>query len=317
MTEFKAVAIENSMMEEGRTYPFTVVGYTELGEGESFFVMRDYLGYKMLMHAKHFSHYSFSVGCTIPCRIDKINCNGKIYLEPENPWYRENESYHFSVVGYGKRVNITGLPEVYYIVQDLANRNWTVKMHGELFPAKLPQSVFCQVVRIKKGKMYLRLHGMEEQSNQYSQGATYPFTLLGERADKSLGVSFYILEDSQGNRFSVKKKFFAKYRFKSGSQINCRVDGYNDDGGIFLEPEHPHYIIGNEYAFEIADKLEYCFKDGSRQKYLVLKDIFGEEIKMALKEESANQWADFSSVLCRIIQIRKSRIQLEPISGLV
>ena len=85
--------------QEGEIHPFKVVGFTEIpGTEESFFILQNSFGGKHLLKAISYTHYDLQIDTTINCKIDKINCSGKIYLEPENPIYKEGKIYDFKFI---------------------------------------------------------------------------------------------------------------------------------------------------------------------------------------------------------------------------
>jgi len=282
---------------------------------EPFFVLRDPLGYKMLLQVRHFMHYQIRENTELFCRIDKINCNGRIYLEPQNPWYIEGQTYPFEVVGSGINYHITGLPQSYYLVRDKARKIWTVKLQQNGLPQYYPDTVLCKIIRIKKGILYLRLDDGFSENSVLEQGLTYDFELLGEAVEKSSETSFYILQDVFKSRYVIKKKFYGKYNFIKGKSIKCRVDGFTDDGQVFLEPEHPAYTIGNSYPFPVVGRKEFRFSDGACQKYIVVEDMLGEEVNIPVEEASAGYWAQFNNVVCRVVDIKKSRLEVELTEG--
>ncbi|MBW6499524.1 MAG: hypothetical protein K0B09_14135 [Bacteroidales bacterium] len=313
--EFRPVKIQNSLLTEGQSYPFRLLGKMELGRGEEFFVLRDPLGYKMLMPAGYYQSYGFAEGQEIICRVDKINCNGRMFLEPQNPWYKEGELYEFEVLSHGHRENIAGNHEWYYVVKDRGGRPWRVKRPVSDGAGDIPESVTCRIERIKKGQLYLQLEGAAPEHRLLKNGETYAFTIAEEKVNPDDGFAYYILEESSGKRFLLRKKYYVNYRLKKGQPIKCRVDGTMGDGYPFLEPFHPHYQTGEVYDFPVDRLEEYIFSDGTRQKVMVLKDKLGEEIKVRVDEEAAIRWAPFRKLSCRVQKIRKSRLEVEILQG--
>jgi hypothetical protein len=47
----------------------------------------------------------------------------------------------------------------------------------------------------------------------------------------------------------------------------------------------------------------------------VLKDCFAEEIKVQVDEQQAARWANFRKLRCKVVRIRKSRLEVEILSG--
>jgi hypothetical protein len=312
---FRPVKIQNSLLTEGQTYPFSLLSKMELGRGEEYYVLRDPLGYKMLMPAGFYEHYGFMEGQEILCRVDKINCNGRMFLEPINPWYEEGKVYDFEVVSSGHRKNIAGLNEWYFMVTDKSGSHWRVKRPASIAGSNFPETLPCLVERIKKGHLYLQIHGHAPIHPLLKNGETYSFVIIYEAVNPDDGLAYFILEDNSGQRHLLRKKYFVNYRLKKGQEVLCRVDGAMGDGYLFLEPEHPAYSVGNEYVFDVARLEEYIFSNGTWQKVIVLKDCFAEEIKVQVDEQQAARWANFKKLCCKVIRIRKSRLEVEILFG--
>jgi len=309
--EFRPVKIQNSLLTEGETYLFKVLSKMELGHNETYFVLSDPLGYKMLMPAGFYNHYGFLPGQEIMCRVDKINCNGRMFLEPLNPWYTEGKVFDFKVVCSGRRKNIAGINEYYYRLMDVSGQTWQVRRPLANGFDDFPDKVNCFIERIKKGKLYLGLHGVDPSPGLLKQGQTYEFVILSEKVNPDDGFAYYIVEDPNGNRHFLRKKYFINYRFKKGLTFTGRIDGTFGDGLLFIEPKHPAYEIGGEYVFEVNRLEEYIFSDGIRQKNIVFKDCFDEDIKVKVDDQAARIWATCNKLKCRVFKIRKSRVEVE------
>ena len=88
----------NQYLEEGHIYPFLIRKQIELPNGGFAWILEDEQGVKHTLSADYYHDYSFKPGDKIRCKVDKINCTGKIYLEPEHPYYRQGRTYEFDVV---------------------------------------------------------------------------------------------------------------------------------------------------------------------------------------------------------------------------
>ena len=83
---------------EGDWFPFKVHNFVQLQDGAWYYIMLDVNGSKHFMSAIGYESYNIRPGDEIICKIDKINCTGRIYLEPRHPHYNEGESYLFDIV---------------------------------------------------------------------------------------------------------------------------------------------------------------------------------------------------------------------------
>ncbi len=312
--EFRPVKINNSLLIEGETYPFTILGQMEFDSGESYMVMRDLLGFKMLMPAGFYKHYHFLEGQTIMCRVDKINCNGRMFLEPQNPWYTQGQVFEFEVVCSGQRLNIAGVIEYYYLINDASGKKWRVSRPPKINAGTFPEKVSCLIRRIKKGQLYLDLHGVNLNPGCLLQGRWYEFLIVDDKVNPDDGFSYFIVEDANGHRHMIRKKYYVNYRLRKGSSFTGIIDGIFGNGYLFIEPKHPNYEIGGDYIFEVNRLEEYVFSDGTRQKIIALKDSFNEDIKVIVNERAAMEWAPYKNLKCRVFKIRKSRVEVEIIA---
>ncbi len=304
------LTVSNSRLTEGEYYPFSIIKKMEMGR-ESYYVMQDPLGYKILMPANFYTHYGFKPGQTITCRVDKINCNGRMYLEPMHPFYKEGEVYDFKVSDKGVRINILDEQEYFLLIKDVFDQQWTVKVYSEQVIDHTSGKIRCRVERIKKGKLFLGLESDKPLHEGLATGKRYSFTIIGERINPQDKLAYYVLKDQQGNKHLLKKKYYTHYGLKKGLEIVCRVDKFTSDGYFFLEPENPWYKEGEVYEFKILELQKLNFSDGSLQNVLVLDDPHSEEIKVFIEPEQVEQLKERKTVLCRINKIRKSRLELE------
>lgn len=312
--KFRPVVINNSLLIEGETYPFKILGQIELAHGEQFLIMRDLLGYKMLMPAGYYKHYQFAHGQTIMCRVDKINCNGRMFLEPENPWYTQGLEYDFDVVCSGIRNNIAGVIEHYYLVNDASKKKWRVNKPAKIGYLPFPEKVSCLVKRIKKGQLFLALAGVNPDPGNLLQGHWYEFLIVDDKVNPDDGFSYFIVEDTNGHRHMMRKKYYVNYRLRKGTRFEGIIDGIFGNGYLFIEPRHPNYAAGSNYSFEVNRLEEYVFSDGTHQKVIVLKDCFNEDIKVRVDETLGLELANYKRLNCRVVKIRKSRVEVEIIS---
>jgi hypothetical protein len=104
------------------------------------------------MPAVYYEAYGFKPGDEIVCKIDRINCTGRIFLEPKHPVYNEGIIYTFDVLGFYE--NNT---EQILNVKDWTGNVIEVKVGGTLKLVKSVNRVQCLVKSIKKGKPVLEI----------------------------------------------------------------------------------------------------------------------------------------------------------------
>jgi len=302
--------VSNSRLTEGKYYPFRILKTMELGN-ESFFVMQDPMGYKVLMPAHFYPHYGFEPGQTIECRVDKINCNGRMFLEPLHPQYKEGKEYLFDVESSGVRINILDEPEYFITIRDVFGLKWPVKVYSEKYLTENSDTVKCRLERIKKGKLFLSLASDKPAHAGLETGKSYNFTIVNERINPRDKLSYFVLLDENNNKHLLTKKYYTHYGLKKGMQIKCRVDKFTSEGFFFLEPENPWYKQGEKYEFKILEIQKLHFSDGSVQDVLVLEDPYSDDIKTFIEPEQTELLSNQKTVRCKVDRIRKSRLELE------
>lgn len=142
-------------LEEGKTYRFLVDKLLSLHDA-NYFVLIDEWNNKHLLPQKYYIHYPIEVGKQINCYVNKINCNGKIFLEPVHPIYKIGDIDIFTLTKLEERIKQKS-KELYYVAlakNEKTNKaavlNYTDSHHTMPFNAK------CEVIKIKKAEVLLR-----------------------------------------------------------------------------------------------------------------------------------------------------------------
>ncbi|MGQ9846317.1 MAG: hypothetical protein ACUVQP_02285 [Bacteroidales bacterium] len=142
------------MFEEGKMYRFFVDKILTLPDSD-YFLLIDEWNKKHLLPQKYYTDYSIKIGTYINCYVNKINCNGKIFLEPEHPIYKIGDIDNFIVTRLEERVKKKS-GEIYYVA--LAQNKKTSKaaiINYNDFNSTIPFSAKCEVIKIKKAEVLL------------------------------------------------------------------------------------------------------------------------------------------------------------------
>ncbi len=145
-----------NILEERKAYNFKILKKEEINKS-TFYILRDPYGTKHMMVAEFYNSYKLLIGEEIKCYVDKINCRGKIFLEPDHPYYKINKVYNFTYKGKGTRITKKGKEINVIFVEDKFNREFTLLPNNNFQFSKdyLPDEISCKVERIKKGKLHL------------------------------------------------------------------------------------------------------------------------------------------------------------------
>ncbi len=144
-------------LEEKKAYIFDVLKIIESENNEKFYIIVDPNGKKHLMPSKYYKNYNINVGDKIKCYIDKINCVGKLFFEPEHPYYKRNNIYKFKFL-YSDNGENKHSSSIFNInVYDIYNNVCTIVEKDNKNELLYGDIVYCKLDRIKKGHLYLSL----------------------------------------------------------------------------------------------------------------------------------------------------------------
>jgi len=131
---------------EGEWYPFKIHNLVKLQDNAYYYIFQDINGLKHFVPAEPYTGYGFRTGEEIMCKIDRINCTGRIFLEPKHPYYNEGESYIFDVTGYSNES-----PNQLLIVKEMMGNSIEVPVcNVEQSELSTIKRINCKVKYIKK-----------------------------------------------------------------------------------------------------------------------------------------------------------------------
>lgn len=144
----------NIILTEGDFFPFRILNLIQLQDNEWYYILKDINGLKHFMPAEYYKNYGFTTGDEIVCKIDKINCTGRIFLEPEHPFYKIGEVYNFAVI------SCTGIGnEIALFVREKSGNSIEVPIcFSDFNSVNEENKVNCIVKSIKKGMPILEIH---------------------------------------------------------------------------------------------------------------------------------------------------------------
>lgn len=145
------------LIEPGNKYDLKIIKLINIGDDQEFYVGRDKNGLKHLIQVNYYSNYGIRAGDNIKCHLDKINCLGRFFFEPEHPVYKSGESYHFKLISFNnthhdKNIFIARVRDVFGKEHDTKK----FKMEREC-PEQKISSVLCIVTSIKKAILSLKV----------------------------------------------------------------------------------------------------------------------------------------------------------------
>jgi hypothetical protein len=294
------------MLFEGKKYRFTIQRIIEMPpDGEVHFVLENEEGLKFLLLEKYYAHYGLQAGDTIICKVDKVNCTGRIYLEPDHPFCNPGDVVDFQRLACIDLVNSFGEKEMLLILKDPWGQDATlnITLHPEL--AK-PDRIECRVERIKKGQLLISNDNIPYYGKGEDPDTTEAFRIVNILT-LAENVEYYRLEQ-QGSFFYLRTKYFSKYGFVKGQNIRCRLMAEKMLYGHYIEPEHPNYEIGRDYWFDFIRKEQSGEISDRPHQRLVVRDTLGHEYRLVTTEDIPT-W--IKSVKARVAEIKMSKCSLE------
>jgi hypothetical protein len=134
-------------IEEGNVLSFKVLNIVALQDNRDYYILEDPNGVKHFIDAELYANYGIELGNRLECRIDKINCTGRIILEPLHPIYSNGQSYYFNLISSeecGQEYKVT--------IEDIFRNKIELQIASEIFFASRQENfIKCKVIHLKKG----------------------------------------------------------------------------------------------------------------------------------------------------------------------
>ncbi|MCK4661399.1 MAG: hypothetical protein KAT68_00930 [Bacteroidales bacterium] len=282
-------------LEENKYYSFKILKTTIAPDNCEYYVLECPYGNKYLLNKSYYDNYGLKINREIICKIDRINCSGKIFLEPEHPNYIEGNSYKFEYIKTQEITNVIGEREPGIIVKDILGKEWTVPYKNDIQNKK---NVELKIERIKKGKLFLNNSYTAKYKTSLKKDKSYNFKILSIIIINN--IKYYALEDEFTGKHLLDFDYFTDYNYKEGDKIKCRVVKFSTKGRYILEPEHPKYNIGKIYNFPVIR-----IKQTKSDCFVIVEDCFKNEISIKVNDKIGKKLS------CKVENIRKGKLVLE------
>lgn len=137
----------NFVFLDGEWYPFKIFKLVQLQDDKYYYILQDINGLKHFLPSEFYENYGFKIGEEVLCRIDRINCTGRLFLEPKHPDYEQGESYSFEIISYSEKVN-----EKTLLVREKYGKTIELNVNNMLKADIITEKfVRCKVLNLKKG----------------------------------------------------------------------------------------------------------------------------------------------------------------------
>jgi len=153
--EKRSIHIFTETFTEGQWHNFKILKMILIPGDEEYFMLESAQRNRLLMPSKYYLDYDIKPGSSINCRIDKINCSERIFLEPEHPFYQTGQIYVFQAI---KKHIVFDRKERKlnrYHVKGTDNRDYFAMLDGGSELEPLPCHIEARLVKIRKGLLII------------------------------------------------------------------------------------------------------------------------------------------------------------------
>lgn len=266
----------------GKSYLFKIKNQVSL-DAIDYFIL-EHKEQKFMLEANDYRHYHFQVGQNVTCKIDKVNCAGKMFIEPKHPHFEIDKTYSFKVLRNYTSNNF--LDESVWIIE--IEDQFGVIHHIPNFKidaSHLGKSIQLKIKRIKKGKLFFFKPELFIDTTKLEIGKVYTFKNREKRIIQE--DEYLIVVDESGQKHALKLQIYKKYKLLNNDTIEAKVVKFNSENRFILEPKHPIYNVGEMYNFEFSilkeeDNdflIEFHDKSGLKYEVLVPKEKFHTIVK--------------------------------------
>lgn len=282
----------------GKYFKAIIKKEIELPDGKRYYLFEDEFGLKHTLPSKMYKHYGFIKGKEINIRLDHINCDNRLFFEPENPSYKEGNTYNFKVKTFAKEINYLNIEETITIVVDSFGMEQKVRYCSKQNTQE--NYIMAHVALIKKGRLFL----VADYANSFSLKANTvsKFKIVDLKKTERFGET-YILVDKNGNRHGLPTKYYHNYNLYKKDWFDAEIQKVSSKGFLYIEPFHPKYEIGESYQFRIFNKLTH-----KNKLYYFVEDCFGNIIKV---QNNNSIKPNGDQLLCEVIGLKKGKPELK------
>ncbi len=159
MTEFitkepRRISMYEEIFTEGEWGHFYIVKSLHIPGDDEYYVMESKAGNRILIPTVYYRDYNLLPGTVVKCRIDKINCSGRIFLEPEHPFYKPGKEYNFVLKNKNDRLGGKyRIKREYVLMGTWKDEIFATLMADDQLP--LFSIIRAEVVRTRKGVLIL------------------------------------------------------------------------------------------------------------------------------------------------------------------
>ena len=144
----------SNILVEGKSYNFKVLKIITLYDGNDYFVIEAINNNKYLLNCSLYKNYDININDIIECRVDKINCSGRTFLEPKHPYLFEEKVFEFEILRIEELLG-DDKKEQSLIIQDNKNKQYNAVLDYIVNPKELSKFIKARIKKISKARIYL------------------------------------------------------------------------------------------------------------------------------------------------------------------
>ena len=143
-------------LEQGKQYTFYFQKKVPLPDNFWYFIIIDPFGAKHLLPVEYYTHYNLKTGNSYQCKVDKINCLGRVFIEPPHPFYQEGKSYAFKYLETISKKHKSGNTYSYHVFINKKGEKALMNADEYLLPDHLKTDFHLfKIEKISKGVIYI------------------------------------------------------------------------------------------------------------------------------------------------------------------
>jgi len=135
------------MLEEGKYYSFKHIKLVRLEDHKEYMILENPFKIRHTVYYANYSAYNLQVMTDLVCKVEKINCTGRIYSEPQHSVYKSGEKYlstTYFVIETGKGLIVSLLDCFNNMISMTVNENYTGFANER-------KQILAKIVNIKNG----------------------------------------------------------------------------------------------------------------------------------------------------------------------
>jgi hypothetical protein len=290
--------------KEGEEYTFSVLKIVEIPDEGTFYLLHHTSGRRLLLQYETYKKYSIEVGGYLECRIDKVNCTGKIFLEPRHPKYIEGNIYVFTIIK-----NSCEEDKTIDVIDCLKNVIKVEVPEGFALYNNI-QEIELTVTKLKRGIPILNFPSIDQNRYKDFIGKSLVLRVI-KITINNFSDEVFVLQNESVPRAELKVQHYRSYGFNVGHLVEVTVLAVKEDGSLKVEPKNPFYELGKDYEFRIT---KFKKSELNSKPIVIVEDNTGSKIGIPILVGQLKAIKDKTQLLCRVIGFRKGKPKLSLIN---